>query len=201
MSWVHPTAIIEDGVTLGEGTRVYDHAHLRRNCRIGRDCIIGGKTTIAYEVVIGDFCKINSAAYIPFGVTLEDGVMISAGVIFTNDRFPRAANADLTALAASDPDEHTGRTRVGCGATIGAGAVIGSDLTIGRWAVVGMGSVVTRDVGDYQLAYGSPARPAGVVCRCGMLLHRFAASDSFERLVCARCERTYSCEQRVVQEL
>ena len=90
-------------------------------------------------------------------MTIEDGVMISAGVIFTNDRFPRAATNDLKQLRSSAPDEHTLPTLVREGATIGAGAIIGCDLTIGRFAMVGMGSVVTRSVPDFHLVIGNPA--------------------------------------------
>src|SRR5262245_55791410 len=93
---IHPTAIIEDDVTLGEGTSVWDNAHIRHGARLGEQCLVGGKSLIAYDVVIGNRVKINSAAYVCNAVTIEDGVMISAGVIFTNDRFPRAATNDLT---------------------------------------------------------------------------------------------------------
>jgi UDP-2-acetamido-3-amino-2,3-dideoxy-glucuronate N-acetyltransferase len=133
---VHPTATIEDGVTLGEGTAVWHHAHIRHHAKLGQDCIVGGQSYIAYEVEIGDRVKINSNVYICYGVTIEDGVMISAGTIFTNDRFPRATTPDLKELRSSDPDEDTLKTVVGCGATIGAGCTIGNDLVIGRFAMV-----------------------------------------------------------------
>src|SRR5439155_21942603 len=161
---VHPTAIVEDNVTLGAGTSVWDGAHIRRGARLGQQCIVGGKAYIAYDVRIGDRVKINSAAYICNGVTIEDGVMVSAGVLFTNDRFPRAATNDLEELRPSTADEHTLPTLVREGATIGAGAIIGCDLTIGRFAMVGMGAVVTRSVPDFHLVIGNPARSIG--CRC-----------------------------------
>src|SRR6202012_1851984 len=104
---IHSTALIEDAVEIGGGTRVWDNVHIRRNTRIGRDCIVGEKTHISYDVHIGDLVKINAFVYICTGVTIEDGVMISAGCIFTNDRFPRATNPDLDALRSSDPDEET----------------------------------------------------------------------------------------------
>ena len=99
--------------------------------RIGGDCIIGEKTYIAYDVHIGDRVKINAFVYICAGVRIEDGVMISAGTVFTNDRFPRATMPDLSRLRPSEPDEHTRPTLVREGATIGAGCVIGCDLTSG----------------------------------------------------------------------
>ncbi len=97
--------------------------------------------------------------------------MISAGTIFTNDRFPRATTPDLKQLRPSDPDEHTLPTLVREGATIGAGCIIGNDLVIGRFAMIGMGSVVTKSVPDFHLALGHPASSVGGVCRCGQLLH------------------------------
>src|SRR6059058_3299289 len=175
---IHPTAIIEDDVTLGDGTSVWDNAHIRHGARLGEQCLVGGKTLIAYDVSIGSRVKINSAAYICNGVTIEDGVMVSAGVIFTNDRFPRAATNDLSNLRPSTPDEHTLPTLVREGATIGAGCVIGNDLTIGRWAMVGMGAVVTKSVGDFMLVLGHPAAPVGCVCRCGALLARWTAGTT-----------------------
>lgn len=169
---VHPTAIIEQNVTLGDGTSVWDNAHVRHDTTLGEQCIVGGKSLIAYDVRIGNRVKINSNAYICNGVTIEDGVMISAGTIFTNDRFPRATTSDLTELRSSDPDEHTLPTLVREGATIGAGCLIGCNLEIGRFAMVGMGSVVTRSVPDFCLVIGSPARIVGAVCRCGEPIHR-----------------------------
>ena len=99
--------------------------------------------------------------------------MISAGTVFTNDRFPRATVPDLSSLRPSEPDEHTRPTLVREGATIGAGSVIGCDLVVGRWSMVGMGSVVTRSVPDFHLVVGHPARSVGCVCRCGEPFLRF----------------------------
>ena len=100
---IHPSAFVEEGVEIGDGTSVWDNVHLRGPSRIGRDCIIGGKSVIAYGVTIGDRVKINSMVYIPTGVTIETGAMISAGTIFTNDRYPRATTPDLQRCAARIP--------------------------------------------------------------------------------------------------
>lgn len=189
---IHPTATIEEGVEIGAGSAVWDHVHIRHDAKLGEECIVGGKSLIAYEVEIGNRVKINSNVYICYGVTIEDGVMISAGTIFTNDRFPRAATPDLMELNGSDPDEDTLTTRVCAGATVGAGCIIGSNLTIGRFAMVGMGSVVTRDVPDFHLAIGSPCRSVGVVCRCGQLVVKFAEVANDEReFACPKCSRKY----------
>ena len=199
---VHPTAIVEDGVKLGDGTSVWDSAHIRHGTIIGEQCLVGGKSLIAYDVVIGNRVKINSAAYICNGVTIEDGVMISAGVIFTNDRFPRAATNDLTKLRPSTPDEHTLPTLVREGATIGAGAIIGCDLTIGRFAMVGMGSVLTRSVPDFHLVIGSPARSIGCVCRCGEPLVKWEEINGEDQvaLQCRACGLEFDLRGREVIE-
>ena len=194
-SFVHPTAMIEDGVQLGPGTRVYDNVHIRHHAVLGEQCLVGGKTLIAYEVQIGNRVKINSNVYICYGVTLEDGVMISAGTIFTNDRFPRATTPDLLELRSSDPDEETRQTLVRQGATIGAGCIIGSDLTIGQFAMIGMGSVVTRSVPDFHLVIGNPARSIAAVCRCGPVTLKFDAADLQDdggrEVTCQHCQRRY----------
>lgn len=199
---VHGTAFVEEGVILGEGTSVWDHVHIRHGSILGDECIVGGKTYIAYDVKIGSRCKINSNVYICNGVTIEDGVMIAAGTIFTNDRFPRAATSDLTALRPSEPDESTGQTSVRCGATIGAGCIVGSNLTIGKWAMVGMGAIVTSDIPDFHLALGSPAKSIGAVCRCGAPFVRFSESIESEQMhVCGVCQRRYHRSGQAIREL
>ena len=190
---IHPTAKIEEGVEIGRGSSVWDNVHIRHDAKLGEECIVGGKSLIAYEVEIGNRVKINSNVYICYGVTIEDGVMVSAGTIFTNDRFPRATTPDLTQLRGSDPDEETLLTRVCAGATIGAGCIIGSDLRIGRFAMVGMGSVVTRDVPDFHLVIGSPCRSIGFVCRCGQLVAKFAEIEAGAKNshACSHCQLEY----------
>ena len=203
---IHPTAIIEDGVEIGAGTSVWDNVHIRHDARIGEECIVGEKTYVAYGVEIGNRVKINAFVYICNAVTIEDGVMISAGSIFTNDRFPRATTSDLKFLRPSEPDEHTLPTLVREGATIGAGCVIGNDLTIGRFAMIGMGSLVTKSVPDFHLAIGHPARSVGCVCRCGQPLMRFSddgsvgATDETTEVVCEACGLRYSVLNREVTE-
>ena len=201
---IHETAIIEDNVSIGEGSSIWDSVHIRHDTTIGEQCIVGEKTYIAYGVSIGSRVKINAMVYVCNAVTIENGVMISAGTIFTNDRFPRATTPDLVALRASEPDEHTLPTLVREGATIGAGCTIGNDLEIGRFSMVGMGSVVTRSVPDFHLVLGNPARSVGVVCRCGPLVHRFP-TDSTEpnpvTVECKECGREYSIAGSDVSEL
>jgi UDP-2-acetamido-3-amino-2,3-dideoxy-glucuronate N-acetyltransferase len=193
---IHPTAIIEPGVTFGRGTSVWDNVHIRQNTRIGAECIVGEKTHIAYDVRIGDRVKINAMVYVCYGV------MISAGTVFTNDVFPRATTPDLAQLRSSDPDEETRETLVCAGATIGAGCTIGSNLRIGRFAMVGMGSVVTRSVAAFHLVVGNPARSIGAVCRCGHPIARWAPGEPLQHaaVACLKCEASYQIEAGVVHE-
>jgi UDP-2-acetamido-3-amino-2,3-dideoxy-glucuronate N-acetyltransferase len=189
-AFIHPTALIEEGVTIGQGTSAWDNVHIRRNTSIGENCIIGGKTYIAYDVKIGNGVKINSFVYICTAVTIEDQVMISAGTIFTNDRFPRAFEPDGTTKT-SAPTEETLETIVRRGVTIGAGCTIGPGIELGEYCMVGMGSVVTRSVLAYQLVYGSPARPQGFVCMCGEPLPKAESVSAHKRFTCLKCQRKY----------
>ncbi len=167
---IHPTAIVEADVILGPGTKVWDGVHIRRGARIGRDCILGEKTYVAYDVRIGDLCKLNACVYVCAGVELGRGVMVAAHTVFTNDRFPRAADPDLCVLQTSGPTAATLTTHVHDGATLGANCTIGPGLQLGAFCMVGMGSVVTADVPEHALVFGNPARLQGLVCRCGALV-------------------------------
>ena len=200
---IHPTAIVEAGVEIGEGTAVWDSAHVRGPARVGSDCIIGEKTYVAYGVQIGDRVKINAFVYVCTAVTIEDGVMVSAGTVFTNDRFPRATDVDLASRRPSEPDEATRPTLVREGATIGARSVIGPDLVVGRWSMVGMGSVVTRSVPAFHLVVGHPARSVGCVCRCGEPFLRFPAGEPPEvaGVACPACGLRYAVHAGEVVEL
>ena len=191
---IHPTALVEEDVALGEGTAVWNNVHIRRNARIGNRCIIGEKTYIAYGVVIGDYVKINASVYICAGVTVEDFCMLSAHVVFTNDRYPRAGNRELTDLETSAVTEETLSTRVCKGATVGANATIGSGVTLGAFSMIGMGAVVTHDVPPHALVVGNPARQVGWVCRCGnpLVKSETARSCAKQHVRCESCDRAYN---------
>ncbi|TFH20064.1 MAG: N-acetyltransferase [Myxococcales bacterium] len=183
---IHATAIVEPGVEIGPGTSIWDSVHVRGPARIGSDCIVGEKTYIAYDVHVGDYVKINSFVYVCSGVTIEDRVMIAAGVVFTNDRFPRAFVDGHEGLAPSEPNDETLRTTVREGATLGARSVIGAGLELGAYCMIGMGSVVTADVPAHGLVYGNPARLMGHVCVCGARLPEAATP------ACSRCDRRFA---------
>lgn len=156
---------------------------------------------IADGVQIGDLVEIDAMAYLCAGVTLERGVLVAAGVIFTNDRYPRATTADLSARRPSEADDATSPTVVKEGATIGAGAVVGSGLEVGRFALVGMGSVITRSIPDFHLVVGNPARSVAALCRCGEPVVRFrtgAKTDGEHQ--CSACGRRYVVAGRSVTE-
>ena len=185
---IHPTALVEPGVRIGARTAVWDGVHLRAPSTIGHDCIIGEKTYVAYGVEIGNFVKINAMVYVSTGIIIEDRVMIAAGVIFTNDRYPRAFEDRGEGLAPSCPTEDTARGRVAEGATVGAGARIGPGVAVGSYAMVGMGAVVIADVPAHALVVGNPARIRGWVCICGRPL----PSDVHDaRLPCGHCGRRF----------
>ena len=190
---IHPTALIEDGVSIGGGSSVWDNVHIRRNTVIGANGIVGEKTYIAYGVKIGSGVKINSYVYICTGVTIEDGVMIAAGTIFTNDQYPRAFEPDDFSVKTSEPTEETLETVVRRGVTIGAGCIIGPGVELGEFSMIGMGSVVTRDVKPFELVYGNPARPVGHVCLCGQPLVKGGRKVPPRKSGAARAPRILSC--------
>jgi UDP-2-acetamido-3-amino-2,3-dideoxy-glucuronate N-acetyltransferase len=166
MTFVHPTAAVEDDVVLGDGTKVWAQTQVRRGARIGASCNVGRNVFVDVDVVVGDCCKIQNNASLFEGVTLEHGVFVGPHVIFTNDKVPRAVNADGTLKAADDWE--LGRTVVRRGAALGAGTVVVTGIEIGEWSIVGSGAVVTRDVEAHALMVGNPARRIGWVSATGV---------------------------------
>jgi acetyltransferase-like isoleucine patch superfamily enzyme len=166
--YAHPTAEIADSAEIGDGTKIWHEAQVRDRVTIGENCILGKGAYIDEDVTIGSNVKIQNRASIYKDCTIEDGVFIGPHVCFTNDIFPRAINPDGTLKSADDWT--AGRTVVRFGASIGAGSIILPSRTIGRFALVGAGSVVTRDVPDYGLVIGNPARLVGYACVCGARL-------------------------------
>lgn len=158
---IHDGAQVSPDATLGDGTTVWPLAQIRERAIIGAHCIIGRGAYIGTGVQVGDNCKIQNHALIYEPAILGGGVFIGPGAILTNDHHPRAINPDGT-LKTADDWNPTGVT-IHDGASIGAGAICVAPVTIGRWATVAAGAVVTRDVPDYALVAGTPARQTGWV--------------------------------------
>lgn len=154
--FIHPKALVECQ-DIGEGTRVWAFVHVLDGCRVGRDCNVCDYTFIESGARLGDRVTVKSGIYIWEGVTCEDDVFLGPNVVFTNDLYPRSKQHHEKYVA----------TLVRQGASIGANATILCGTTIGRYALIGVGSVVTRDVPDFALAYGNPARLEGFVGKAG----------------------------------
>lgn len=165
---IHPSAEVASDATIGEGTSIWHLCQIRPGVHIGQNCILGRGVYVDADVNIGSNVKIQNYVSIYHGVTVEDGVFIGPHVCFTNDMQPRAINADGTLKSVTDWE--VSLTRVGYGSALGANSTIRCGVNIGKWAMVGSGSVVTRDIPDYGLAYGNPARLHGFVCPCGAKL-------------------------------
>ncbi len=182
--YIHPSATVEEGATIGEGTSVWHLVQVRHGANIGTQCIIGRGVFVDTGVNIGDRVKIQNYVSVYHGVTIEDGVFVGPHAVFTNDKTPRAITPD-GALKSGDDWEIT-QTRVCYGAAIGSNAVLVCGVTVGRWALVGAGAVVTKDVPDHGLVVGNPARLIGYVCACG---RRMRALDD-THYHCDACEQT-----------
>ena len=167
---IHPTADVSPKVIIGEGTSIWHQAQVREGVRLGQNCILGKGVYVDADVSIGDNVKIQNYVSVFHGVTIEDGVFVGPHVCFTNDLHPRAVNPDGTLKAADD--WVLTKTLIRRGAALGANATIVCGVTVGAWAMVGSGSVVTRDLPDYGLAWGNPARLHAFVCPCGERLVR-----------------------------
>jgi UDP-2-acetamido-3-amino-2,3-dideoxy-glucuronate N-acetyltransferase len=193
---VHPTADLEPDVSIGPRTSIWNRAQVRRGARIGAECIVGRDAFIDEGVIVGDRVKIQNAALVYHGVTVEDGVFIGPNAILTNDRFPRSITADGE-LARTD-DWIVSPIHLRTGASIGAGAVVVAGNDVGRFATVGAGAVVTRTVPDHALVAGNPARRIGWVCACGQRLVGAAGAtlgrEAAGPATCSRCGARYEID-------
>lgn len=187
MAHVHSTAEVSSEALIGDGTRIWHQAQVRERAQIGEQCIIGKGVYVDAGVRIGARCKVQNGAFLYHGCRLEDGVFVGPGVIFTNDRVPRAITPE--GELKSDADWVVGETHVRAGASLGAGAIVLPGVTIGRFAMVAAGAVVTRDVPDFGLVLGSPARLTGFVCACGT---RLPSTTGGDEAACTECGRSYT---------
>ena len=163
--FIHDTADIDVGVELGDNVKIWHYAQIRSGANIGAGCIVGRGAYVGGGVHLGRNCKIQNYALVYEPAHLEDGVFIGPASVLTNDQFPRAVSPNAELKSASDW-EPVGVT-IREGASIGARAVCVAPITIGRWATIGAGAVVTKDVPDFALMLGVPARRAGWVGKHG----------------------------------
>lgn len=182
--FVHETSIVDDDVKIGKGTKIWHFSHVQSHVEIGENCSFGQNVNIGNHVKIGNGCKVQNNVSIYEGVELEDYVFCGPSMVFTNDMTPRAKY----------PKGSVGykKTIVHTGATIGANATVVCGHTIGRWAMVAGGGCVTKDVPDYALVAGVPAKQIGWVCECGERLG--------EAIMCSKCCRKYKLEKGQMQE-
>ncbi len=186
--FAHETAVIDPGCEIGEGTRIWHFTHVMPDCRIGKRCNIGQNVVVSPQVVLGNNVKVQNNVSIYTGVICEDDVFLGPSMVFTNISNPRSK------VVRRDKFENT---RVKQGASIGANATIVCGNTIGRFAFVGAGAVVTRDVADYALVVGNPARQTGWMSEFGHKL----SFNSAGKAVCPESGEGYLLEKGIVRKL
>jgi UDP-2-acetamido-3-amino-2,3-dideoxy-glucuronate N-acetyltransferase len=179
--FVHESSIVDPGAEIGSGTRIWHFCHVMAKARIGRSCSLGQNVFVADGVRIGDNVKIQNNVSLYAGVAIEDDVFLGPSMVFTNVLTPRSH--------VSRRHEYH-ETCVQRGATVGANATIVTGVTLGRYSFVGAGAVVTRDVPDFGLALGNPAKLSGWMCRCGLRL-RFGGESGSEHATCRSCRSHY----------
>ncbi len=190
---IHPTADVSSHAEIGSGTVIWHQAQIREGARIGVNCILSKGVYVDSGVIIGNNVKIQNYVSVYHGVTIEDGVFCGPHCVFTNDKSPRAINPDGS-LKSGD-DWQLSPTLVRQGAAIGANATIVCGITIGRWAMIGAGAVVTRDVPDYGLVLGNPARLRGFVCPCGGRLRQDSVEGEQIITRCPACQQTVAIDR------
>jgi len=177
--FVHPTSVVDEGVTVGAGTKIWYFCHVQGGSSLGARCILGQNVNIDRDVTVGDGVKIQNNVSVYKGVVVEDDAFLGPSCVFTNVLNPRAHVERKTEFRP---------TRVGKGATVGANATVICGHDLGDYCMIGAGAVVTSDVPAYGLVVGVPARLAGWVCRCGERLE-FGSGSSAD---CPACADSYS---------
>ncbi|MDD2393039.1 MAG: acyltransferase [Eubacteriales bacterium] len=177
--FVHESSYVDEGVKIGDDTKVWHFSHIQKGAVIGKACSLGQNVNVSNNVRIGDHVKIQNNVSVYEGVELEDHVFCGPSMVFTNDLTPRSKYP-------KGPEGYK-KTLIKYGASIGANATIVCGNTIGEWAMIAAGSVVTKDVPPYALMAGIPARQIGWVCECGKPF-----KDS---LKCNVCSREYILEE------
>jgi UDP-2-acetamido-3-amino-2,3-dideoxy-glucuronate N-acetyltransferase len=186
--FVHESSYIDEGAEIGAGTKIWHFSHVMTRARIGERCNIGQNVLVSPNVTIGNNVKIQNNVSLYTGVIVEEDVFLGPSMVFTNVINPRSH--------INRKNEYQ-TTLVKKGASIGANATIVCGTTLGRYCFVGAGSVVTHDVPDYALVYGSPARVHGWMCQCGEPI-KFVEQDGIEKAVCQSCDDAYRKQGQVV---
>jgi len=184
--FAHPSAFIDEGVEIGEGTSIWHVSHVLKKSRIGKNCRIGQNVVIGPNAIVGDGVKIQNNVSVYEGVTLEDDVFCGPSMVFTNVMNPRSEIRRMHELRT---------TLVRRGASLGANSTIVCGVSIGRYAFVGAGAVVLRDVPDYGLMVGNPARLIGWMCACGK---RLDFEGNGKKASCSDCGKSYTKDERSV---
>lgn len=179
--FVHPSSYIDEPCEIGEGTKIWHYCHVMPRASIGKSCNIGQNVFIASDVVIGNNVKIQNNVSVYTGVMIEDDAFLGPSMVFTNVVNPRSHVLRR--------DEYQ-TTLVKRGATIGANATIVCGVTLGKYSFVGAGAVVTRDIPDYALVYGNPARIQGWMCQCGVQV-TFSIVGGVDTACCSQCGDRY----------
>jgi UDP-2-acetamido-3-amino-2,3-dideoxy-glucuronate N-acetyltransferase len=176
--FVHESSYIDEPCEIGKGTKIWHFSHIMQNAKIGERCNIGQNVVIAPDVILGNNVKIQNNVSVYTGVICEDDVFLGPSMVFTNVVNPRSH------IVRRDQYQ---QTLIKTGASIGANAVIICGNDIGRYAFIGAGAVVTRDVPDYALVVGNPARIVGWMCSCGIKLDFAKCQEA----VCTACGKRY----------
>jgi UDP-2-acetamido-3-amino-2,3-dideoxy-glucuronate N-acetyltransferase len=184
----HPTAIIDEGCTIGEGSKIWHFSHIMPNCVLGKNCNIGQNVVISPEVFLGSNVKVQNNVSIYTGVTCEDDVFLGPSMVFTNVINPRSAVNRKNQYA---------QTKVGKGASIGANATIVCGHDIGEFAFIGAGAVVTKHVPDFALVVGNPARQMGWMSEFGHQL-KF---DENGKATCPESAQVYELKEGKVKRI
>lgn len=187
--FVHESSYVDEPCTIGNGTRIWHFSHIMKDSQIGENCNIGQNVVISPGCIVGNNVKIQNNVSVYTGVILEDDVFCGPSMVFTNVINPRSH--------VERKDEYK-ETLVGRGASIGANATVVCGNSIGRYAFIGAGAVVTRDVPDFAVVYGSPARIRGWVCDCGLMLSFGPEADSDGEASCT-CGKEYRKDDAVVR--